>query len=33
MNVTGNSYEELVGNMRICAKTGLRIAIAERKEA
>lgn len=30
--ILGDDYEELVNNMRLCAKVGLLVAIAEKKE-
>ena len=31
--ILGDDYEELVGNMRLCARAGLLVAIAEKKVA
>ena len=31
--ILGDDYEELVGNLRLCAKAGLLVAIAEKKES
>ena len=31
--ILGDDYEELVDNMRLCAKAGLLVAIAEKKVA